>query len=81
MNYSDWVIGWLVKNGNDETELKEHLEENFFDMGYIDSFAFIMLMSAVEDEFGVSFDNEQFQDRSFATIGGFAKALEREAKK
>lgn len=81
MNYSDWVIGWLVKNGNDETELKEHLEENFFDMGYIDSFAFIMLMSAVEDEFGVSFDNEQFQDRSFATISGFAKALEREAKK
>lgn len=81
MNCLEWVIDFFVKNGNSKDELQAHLDENFFDLGYIDSFTFIMLMSAVEEAFGLSFDNERFQDRSFATIRGFAKALAEDTNK
>jgi hypothetical protein len=81
MDYLKWVIDWFVKNGNSEKELKGHLYENFFDLGYIDSFTFIMLMSDIEEELEISFANDRFQDRSFATIHGFAKALAEEANK
>jgi len=81
MNHLHWVINWFASHGIAETEIKEHFDENFFDLGYIDSFAFITLMSDIEDEFGISFDNDRFQDRSFSTIHGLAKALEEEAEK
>lgn len=81
MNYLDWVINWFAAHGSAEVEVKEHLDENFFDLGYIDSFAFITLMSDIEDEFGVSFDNDRFQERAFSTIHGLATALAEEAAK
>lgn len=79
MNYLDWVIKWFAVHGTSESEMQDHLNENFFDLGYIDSFAFITLISDIEDEFGVSFDNDRFQERAFSTIQGLAKALEEEA--
>ncbi|AOH47352.1 hypothetical protein BCS37_02345 [Selenomonas sp. oral taxon 920] len=81
MNHLNWVIHWFAAHGAAEAAIKEHLDENFFDLGYIDSFAFITLMSDIEDEFGVSFDNDRFQDRAFSTIRGLAKALAEEAEK
>lgn len=73
----DWVLDWFVSNkGIDKEDLKQHLDESFFELGYIDSFGFIMLIGAVNEELGVTFDNEQFQDRSFSTLRGFANALE-----
>lgn len=78
----DWVLDWFAKNRDiDLEEAKHHLDENFFELGYIDSFGFIMLISAVQERFNITFDNDQFQDRSFATLKGFANALERMAKK
>lgn len=81
MNHLNWVINWFAAHGAAEVEIKEHLDENFFDLGYIDSFAFISLMADIEDEFGVSFDNDRFQDRAFSTIHGLGKALAEEAQK
>lgn len=78
----DWVLDWFEKNRDvGLEESKQHLDENFFELGYIDSFGFIMLISTVQERFGIIFDNDQFQDRSFATLRGFAKALERMSKK
>lgn len=77
MNYFEWVMNWFQENGNvDPEELKQHLDENFFQLEYIDSFAFILLMGAVEEELGIVFDNDRFQDRCFSTINGFVHALE-----
>ena len=81
MNYLNWVMNWFTAHGTIEVEVKEHLDENFFDLGYVDSFAFITLMSDIEDEFGVSFDNDRFQERAFSTIHGLATALAEEAAK
>lgn len=80
MNHLNWVVNWFVVHGTEEAELNAHLDENFFDLGYIDSFAFITLMSDIEDEFGISFDNDRFQDRSFSTVRGLANALAEEAR-
>ncbi len=78
----DWVLDWFEKNRDvGLEESKQHLDESFFELGYIDSFGFIMLISTVQERFGIIFDNDQFQDRSFATLRGFAKALERMSKK
>ena len=78
----DWVLDWFAKNRDiDLTIANQHLDENFFELGYIDSFGFIMLISAVQEQFGITFDNDQFQDRSFATLKGFANAMERMSKK
>lgn len=82
MDYLEWVINWFQEHGNaSEDDLKEHLDDNFFDNGYIDSFGFIMLMGDVEEQYGVSFDNDRFQDRSFSTINGFVKGLKEEVEK
>lgn len=81
MNYSDWVVNWFQENaGVDSAELQQHMDDNYFELGYIDSFAFIMLMGAVEEELGIVFDNDSFQDRSFSTINGFVHALEMQKK-
>lgn len=80
-DYLEWVIDWFSKNTDTKKEdILNHLEDNFFSLEYIDSFGFIMLMGAVEDEFDISFDNDRFQDRTFSTIKGFATAIEEEKK-
>lgn len=74
----DWLLQWFSENmGIVSEESRKHIDENFFELGYIDSFGFIMLIASVEEELHISFDNDQFQDRSFSTIRGFANALER----
>ena len=78
MNYLEWATQWFEENAAAEKEeILQHLEDNFFDLGYIDSFGFIALLGAVEETFHVSFSNEQFQDRSFSTIRGFSECLRR----
>lgn len=82
MDYLKWVMEWFQKNsGADTMGIEGKLDENYFDIGYIDSFGFIMLITAIEEDFNVSFDNEKFQDRSFSTIRGLAKAIEHEVVK
>lgn len=76
MSSLNWLIKWFKENGNNVDNIEGHLDENYFDLEYIDSFTFIMLISAIEDELGISFDNAEFQKREFATINGLAKIIE-----
>lgn len=75
MNFQDWVIKWFMKHALiSESELILHKDENYFDLGYIDSFEFIELLSDIE-ELGVELGNEQFEDRRFSTISGLIAIL------
>ncbi len=77
MSYIDWLEDWFVSNGNvSKEDIQAHLDDNYFEMGYIDSFGFIMLISKIEEELGIRFENDQFQNRSFSTINGLAKCME-----
>lgn len=72
-----WIVNWFVKNANVEREeILGNLNENYFQLGYIDSFEFITLISDIEDTFDVEFENDQFEDRSFSTIAGMASIIE-----
>ena len=73
----EWLLDWFENNATvDRETLEQNTDVNYLDAGYIDSFVFISLIGDIEDEFGIGFDNEQFMDRSFATIDGLAEILE-----
>lgn len=77
MSNREWVLDWFEQNSSvDRETLEANGDQNYFDAGYIDSFVFISLMADIEEELGIEFDNEQFWDRSFATINGLVKILD-----
>ena len=74
---AEWIVSWLAEHASvSKDDVKKHLSENYFDLGYIDSFGFIELLDSIESEYGVQCDNEQFEDRKFATISGLAEIIE-----
>lgn len=72
-----WIVDWLVKEGSlDKSEIIDNLDSNYFEVGFIDSFKFISMIADVEDNFGIEFSNDQFEDRSFSTINGLSMIIE-----
>lgn len=77
MNVEEWLFKWFnEKTGVSREELFIHQNESYFEMGYLDSFEFIELIGELEKEFNITFDNDQFEDRSFSTISGLSKIIE-----
>lgn len=73
----EWILAWFEENSSVGRDVLEaNLDENYFNAGYIDSFVFISLIDDIEEEFEVEFDNDQFTDRSFATINGLVAILD-----
>lgn len=76
-NIAQWLVNWFVKRtGQTGPEIEARITENYFETGLIDSFAFIELVADLEDAFAFEFDNEAFEDRSFASIQGLAKIVQ-----
>ncbi len=72
-----WIVAYLVKNcGANEVEVQANLDANYFTANLIDSFQFINMISEIEEDFDVEFDNDQFEDRSFSTVNGLSKIIE-----
>ncbi len=77
MNPKSWIVKWFLKNSNlSENEINESPEENYLIKGWIDSLKFISFISDIENEFKISFSNDEFQNRKFATINGIVKIIE-----
>jgi len=77
MNVKDWLIDWFVKNTDIQRDkLLENLHENYLEIGWIDSFKFISLITEMEDKFKIHFSNDSFQDRDFSTVLGLTRILE-----
>lgn len=71
-----WLSNWLSNRaGISADEVSSHLDDNYFDLGYIDSFGFIELLDAIETKYGIMFDNEQFEDRGFSTVSGMTEII------
>lgn len=76
-NPESWILNWFQENANVlENEINENKDENYFMKGWIDSLKFISFISDIENQFKISFSNNEFQDRKFATINGIIKILE-----
>lgn len=77
MDVKGWLVSWFVRNADlTEAEAAAGASENYFDKGWLDSLKFINFVSDIEQEFKISFSNEEFQDRSFSTMDGLAKIIE-----
>ena len=72
-----WLIRWFEKNSlSNEINVKDSVNQNYFENGWIDSLKFIDLVTQIEEEFSIRFSNDEFQDRKFSTIEGLAKIIE-----
>jgi acyl carrier protein len=72
----EWLIEWFdQQTAVSESVLRVNTDEDYLQEGWIDSMKFIGLISSVEDEFDIEFSNDEFQDRSFATIDGLAEMI------
>lgn len=69
-----WLINWFREQNPMLASLTDQEMEaaDFFAAEYIDSFGVIMLIEAAEQEFGISFDEDDFQNRAFARVIGLA---------
>lgn len=72
-----WLINWFVENSDfSKEDVESNLDSNYFEQGWIDSFSFINFISDMEEKFEISFSNDEFQNREFATVNGLAKIIE-----
>ncbi|MGD0534562.1 MAG: acyl carrier protein [Methanoregula sp.] len=73
-----WILIWFEKNTTvQKDEILAGTGESYFEKGWIDSFQFIEFVSSIEEEYGISFSNDEFQDRKFSTIEGLAQIIRR----
>jgi len=72
-----WLIKWFREQNPMLASLTDQEMEaaDFFAAEYIDSFGVIMLIEAAEQEFGISFDEDDFQNRSFSRVAGLAELI------
>ena len=76
-----WLINWFEENTSESrADIEANTEANYFDSGWLDSIKFIQFLGDIEDEYEVEFDNDQFQDREFASISGLAKIIHNSAE-
>jgi acyl carrier protein len=78
----EWLVDWFCAHSSVGRDVVEtNLESNYLERGWIDSMQFITLISAIEDEFSVEFSNDEFQDRTFATINGLSQIIAQKASR
>lgn len=71
----NWLINWFVCEGAVKENIVKNLDTNYFTAGYIDSFQFVKMIADAEDEFGIEFDNEHFENSEYLTINGLAHII------
>lgn len=82
MSVEEWLIKWFVENTDaSEKDIRSKIDSSYFTEGWIDSLKFINFICNIEDTFHIEFSNDEFQDRSFSTIQGISKIIERKSVK
>ena len=76
MEIREWLIDWFSKHSSlSVAELEAVSANDYLKQGIIDSFAFVMLISDIDDEFDIAFTNEDFLDPRFPTIDGLTAMI------
>ena len=77
MEIKDWLINWFSKHSSmDVEEIKAACTVNYMEQCMIDSFSFVMLLSDIDDEYGIAFTNDDFLNPDFMNIDGLAKLID-----
>ena len=77
MEIKEWLIDWFSKHSSlDVDGIKAATTANYMEQGMIDSFSFVMLLSDIDDEYGIAFTNDDFLNPDFMNIDGLAKLID-----
>ncbi|WP_179218788.1 phosphopantetheine-binding protein [Saccharibacillus sp. O23] len=76
MKVSDYILKALQKEYsiNSSTNLDEF---NYVENGYVDSLGMIQFIVELEDEFNISFSDEEISSSEFQIVGSLIKMVER----
>ena len=58
----------LLEDICDDDEVRDHLDEDLFELGFLDSMGAIELLVDIEDEFGVSFAPTEVERSEMNTV-------------
>ena len=73
MDIKEWLFGWFGQHSSfSAADLAAASNKNYLDAGIIDSFAFVQLLSDIDDEYDIVFTNDDFLDPRFSSIDGLA---------
>lgn len=76
MDIKEWLIDWFANHSSmNAAELEAASKEDYLKSGIIDSFAFVTLISDIDDEYEITFTNEDFLDPRFSNIEGLAAMI------
>lgn len=76
MDVKEWLIDWFANHSSLSTsELEVASKDDYLKKGIIDSFAFVTLISDIDDEYDITFTNEDFLDPRFSNIEGLATMI------
>ena len=76
MSIQEKIIQWFSNNSSIGDDATAHTKENYLEMGYIDSFGFLELISYCEEELGVSLSDDDFSNDEIFTIDGLVNVLD-----
>lgn len=77
MDIKEWLIDWFANHSSlNASELEVASNDDYLKKGIIDSFAFVTLISDIDDEYDITFTNEDFLDPRFSRIEGLAKMID-----
>ena len=76
MNVRKWLIDWFSNHSSlSASELEVASKDDYLKRGIIDSFAFVTLISDIDDEYDITFTNEDFLEPRFSSIDGLAAMI------
>ena len=68
-----WLVCWFCNNSSiEEAEVTSHINDNYFELGYVDSFGFLSLIVDIQEKYGIELNNDDFNEIGFNTIDGLA---------
>ena len=73
MNTQQWLKDWFDKTSPLNTL---NSNDDFFELGIIDSFEIITLIEEIEETFSIRFSNNDFQDRRMSSIAGLSTIID-----
>lgn len=69
----DWLLAWFLENV--DTAMETKWDNNYVEIGIIDSFQFLGLVADVENFFGITFAEEDLMDEAILTARGIAEKI------
>ena len=75
----DFVLDYIQREYSLPTDV-DVMEFNFIDSGYVDSMGLIQFIATVEDEFNISFSDEDMESEDIKVIGKLVKMIHKKQK-